>query len=166
MLWGRSNKQKEWKCDACVQFKSRTALVIPQYRRNRRGIKCEMCPGLEVQSVVEFRSVGHDVCRIWCDSKIAPESCMRPVPESSNSIVLCAAKGCHVPSNVRHYCFLAASADRNTNTSETSHSLEESDKAVENDAFLCTQYRPAMIAIWTEATGPTSLAYSRTLPVL
>jgi hypothetical protein len=49
---------------------------------------------------------------------------------------------------------LAASADRNTNTSETSHSLEESDKAVENDAFLCTQYRLALSILdrgyWTD----------------
>jgi hypothetical protein len=170
---GRASKQKEWKCDACIHFQSsRTgACDTYQYRRNRRGIKCEMCPrtGGSICRRVSGKWV-HDVCRIWCDSKIAPaiNHVCALCSESSSSIVICAAKGCHVAFHpvCGIIASLAAVADRNANTIEKSHSLEESDKAAEKDAFLCTQYRLAMIdTSWTEVTGPTSLACSRTLPV-
>jgi hypothetical protein len=169
-LGGRAGKEREWKCDACVEFKAKGigACDTYQFRRHRRGIKCEMCPrtGGSICRRTSDKWV-HDVCRIWCDPKLAPTKSHVCVlcSESSSSIVLCAAKGCHVAFHPMCgiIASLAASADRDSNGSETK---EESEKAAEHDAFLCTQYRLAMIdTSWTEPTGSTPKARSRILPV-
>jgi hypothetical protein len=169
----RVRKDRKWRCDACVDFKSSRSGSCDtyQYRRHRRGIKCEMCP--RTGGSICRRSSGqwvHDVCRIWCDSKIAPTTThvCALCSESSSSIVLCAAKGCHVAFHpmCAIIASLAAKVDRNSNANETANPPEESVKAAEDDAFLCTQYRLSMIETsWAETTGSTPRACSRVLPV-
>lgn len=166
----RPRRRGIWKCGACVDFRAvpsgngNSPSETYSYRRNRRGLKCELCPQ-SGGSICRRKSGGgwvHDVCRIWCNPKIAPTTSQTCAlcSETSTSVVQCVGVGCKV--SFHPMCALLASQAASLN--QKSDAATET--AAERDAFLCTQYSLSMIdACVSQQTGSIPVASNRLLPV-
>jgi len=155
-----AGRERSWKCNHCE--------AGSQYRTDAA---CEICQ--RTRGSMRKRSSGkwvHDVCRIWCDPKIAPTTAQLCAlcSKTSKHIIQCAGAGCQVSFHPMCAIFAsqAAKLDRNANRKWTTTNNNAMETTAIRDAFLCTQYRLSMIdTCVAQATGTIPRAVSRLFPV-
>lgn len=162
--YGHAASEINFQCDACLFYdwnQPSANKSLQAYRCHRWQIACSLCKK-KGGSIIR-RQDGtwiHDVCRIWGVSRVPspPSPCCALCNDNEPPVVQCCAQNCQVM--FHPVCALAASNAaflRRLSVEESSHSKTESDR----DAFLCTQYRLALMQV-----GTLALSDAVTVPVV